>query len=248
MKKIPKNQNVKIIDCKVLVVGKNTHFQTIVAFYTTYDERSTKFQFELDRNLREILPPYMIPKLLHCQSFPTLVNGKVDRQKLIETYEKNLVFNAKYTDKELIEYGCTTSASCEKARLILNAVCATIGSRKTSNMSLNNYIKQLKKTFLSKINEFVLFNIGVLDASQKPNLSDNFFQIGGTSINAVTTVSKINEHFSLSVETFLAANTIGDLLDAVIDREVDLKPERDVLYNIKVQLKTPSPIFVVNVT
>lgn len=52
-----------------------------------------------------------------------------------------------------------------------------------------------------------------MDLLQKPTLSDNFFQIGGTSINAVHAVAKINENFSMPIESFISARTIGELVD-----------------------------------
>ena len=127
MTKIPTEQVENIRDCKVLVVGKNTHFQTIVAFYTRMDEHTFESQLQMNESLRKVLPPYMVPKLFHCTTFPTLVNGKVDRQKLIQNYEKSLTFEASYTDEELNSHGCTNKEYNEKARIILNSVCATLG-------------------------------------------------------------------------------------------------------------------------
>lgn len=63
-----------------------------------------------------------------------------------------------------------------------------------------------------------------MDISQKPTLLDNFFQIGGTSINAVHAVAKINEHFAVTIEKFIAARTIGDLVaeaDLVSEEKAD---------------------------
>lgn len=127
--KIPTDQFVNIRDCKVLVIGKNTHFQSIIAFYTRMDEHTFESQLQIHESLRKVLPPYMVPKLFHCTTFPTLVNGKVDRQKLIQNYEKSLTFEATYTEDELSSHGCTNKEFYEKARIILNAVCATLGMR-----------------------------------------------------------------------------------------------------------------------
>ena len=137
--KIPIEERVKIRDSKVLVVGKNTHFQTIVAFYTSLGEYSSELQIQINKSLREILPPYMVPKLHHCNSFPTLVNGKVDRQKLIQSYESSLAFEATYTDEELNDYGCTNQQFYGKARVILNAVSATLGTRIMTNYCRTMY-------------------------------------------------------------------------------------------------------------
>lgn len=135
LKRISLDDNAKLLDCKVLVIGQNTHFQKIVAFYSTLDnEDSAGCQLEIEKKLSQILPPFMIPNLFNCPSFPTLVNGKVDRQALIKTYEESLVFEAIYTDEELREDGCTDAFVYEKARIILNAVCSVIGTLSIENI------------------------------------------------------------------------------------------------------------------
>ena len=117
------------MDCKALVVGQNTHFQTIVAFYTISNKQSSceDHQMEMKEKLKKILPPHMIPKLFYCSSFPTLVNGKIDRQALIKSYEENLVFEVTYTDEELKLDGCTDPSLYEVARVVLNSICSTLG-------------------------------------------------------------------------------------------------------------------------
>ena len=74
---------------------------------------------------------------------------------------------------------------------------------------------------LFKINYFVIIHVnkilGVSNPRCKPRLSDNFFEIGGTSINAVAVVSKINESISVSIEKFIQAKTIGDLIFSKTD-------------------------------
>ena len=136
--------SAKIVDCKVLVIGQNTYFQKIVAFFTTSDDEDPLgCQIKIENQLNKILPPYMIPKLFHCPLLPTLVNGKVDRQSLIKSYEESLVFEASYTDDELKEDGCTSDESkYEKARMILNAVCSVIGTLFIKNdININSSIK-----------------------------------------------------------------------------------------------------------
>ena len=54
---------------------------------------------------------------------------------------------------------------------------------------------------------------GITHVSQKPKLSDNFFHIGGTSINAVAAVAKINQHFQITIENFISARSIEDLVN-----------------------------------
>ena len=83
-----------------------------------------------------------------------------------------------------------------------------------------------------------LFNdLGVADVFHKPKLCDNFFQIGGNSINAVMAVTRINQHFSLSTELFLKAKTLLELLYIVCDTKAspanDITLQEDIMVGYK---------------
>ena len=144
----------KILDCKVLVVGKNTHLQTIVAFYITAENEDgiEEQQIEMENKLRKIFPPYMLPKLFSCSSFPTLVNGKVDRQALIKSYEDGLVFEASYTDEELKQDGCTDSQFYDEARKILNAICSVLGKYLVDMVKVHIYKHKIEINTCETIN------------------------------------------------------------------------------------------------
>lgn len=61
----------------------NTHF---VAFYISESEIE---QAEIKEWLEKIIPKYMIPNnIIRVDSFPLTLNGKIDKSKLIELYEK----------------------------------------------------------------------------------------------------------------------------------------------------------------
>ena len=103
---------------------------------------------EIEDKLRKILPPYMVPKLFYCSSFPTLVNGKIDRQALIKSYEENLVFEATYTDEELKFDGCTDPSLYENARVVLNSICSTLGILPLNFLNFNSLVRHYKSSFL----------------------------------------------------------------------------------------------------
>ena len=79
------------------------------------------------------------------------------------------------------------------------------------------------------------FNLGVSHKRYNPRLSDNFFEIGGTSINAVAVVSKINQIKKVSIEDFLRAKTIGDLvMNKTKANQINSNPEELVAKDIEV--------------
>ena len=57
--------------------------------------------------------------------------------------------------------------------------------------------------------------IGLL-ADEKPKLSDNFFSIGGDSINAVLVLAKLNEAgFKINLDKFIGASSLLDIVDEI---------------------------------
>ena len=81
----------------------------------------------------------------------------------------------------------------------------------------------------------ICFILGVSHERYKPRLSDNFFEIGGTSINAVAVVSKINQGMKISIQDFIQAKTIGHLImNKTNDLKKNLKPILSVVDDVKV--------------
>lgn len=127
--------------------------------------------------LARALPLFMVPTLKVVDHFPKLVNGKIDRQSLIRSYETTPV-NFEYSDEDLEPL--TGPGDSERARVILACIGQVTGER--------------------------------------PRLADNFFAVGGTSINAMHALNKINTHYGLfgdnpvKISDFMGAKSILDLV------------------------------------
>lgn len=80
-------KKVNGIDDAVVLIDKNIDNEQLLAFYT---EKGQKLDKKLIRTqLKKRLPDYMIPSFLNrVPNFPTNVNGKIDRRKLLEIYSK----------------------------------------------------------------------------------------------------------------------------------------------------------------
>ena len=181
----------------VLVVKPRQQNQKIVAFFNL---KSPICNQKINTILQNVLPAFMMPTLYQVKDFPTLVNGKIDRQALLKMYNDSLIQTFEYSDDDLKD---VEAKFRPKARVILNAIGTTIG---------------------------------ITDVDSKPKLSDNFYQIGGTSINAMTAANKINAHDlfrdgQIGVVEFFSAKTILDLVvknsDSAVDDEVVIRPMRE---------------------
>lgn len=70
--------------------------QALVAFVVTLATKTSRSQdrdmpigMDIEAALRDRLADYMLPQVLVLDTMPLLVNGKVDRQALLKTYENS---------------------------------------------------------------------------------------------------------------------------------------------------------------
>lgn len=61
--------------------------QAILAFATLTPGSPNQNGIQIENALREKLADYMVPQIILMEKIPLLVNGKVDRQFLLKTYE-----------------------------------------------------------------------------------------------------------------------------------------------------------------
>jgi hypothetical protein len=149
--------------------------------------------------MKNHLPCYAIPEIVNIglHAFPILpVSGKIDRQKLLQMY----------ADQK------------SRSRSSMNSKDSWIEKAAASELNVDalNKLKILIDTMEEAAD--VIYNpssIGDLH-------SDNFFTIGGSSLNAVTVILALDQKgYHISVEEFLSAHSFIDLMDQVNARTND---------------------------
>lgn len=88
----------------VLCYHPGEYDQTLLAFITIDQDSKLKLGMQFENALRSKLADYMIPQIVIIDSIPLLVNGKVDRQSLLKSYE-NTNNNGEYFIFTGITYG-----------------------------------------------------------------------------------------------------------------------------------------------
>lgn len=165
---------------KVLVLCFNAGLpnQKILCYYTVKDG-SFMAEPKLEVILTAVLPDYMMPKLIKLISFPLLVNGKIDRQCLLNRYQESLkCVNFTFTSEDFVGLDENDHAM---ANVLLESVASVIQN-----------------------------------PNHKPKLDDNFFKIGGDSLNMVMVISKIIDHgFNISVTNFVTSQTLREIVGHV---------------------------------
>lgn len=73
----------------VLCYSADESYQIMIAFVELVESCRAIHCHQIENILRDKLPNYMVPQVVVVDEMPLLVNGKVDRQKLLKIYENS---------------------------------------------------------------------------------------------------------------------------------------------------------------
>ena len=133
----------------------------------------------MEENLRTVLPCYMIPKPVKIPMVPLLVNGKIDRQALLKRYLFHIFFLFPPYDIWVDVY-----VTSENVRT--HHKFRYDESRKsTFNFGDEDILGYVSSDHFERARLLLNSVAQVLGCTEKPNLGNNFFEIGGDSINMV---------------------------------------------------------------
>lgn len=133
---------------------------------------------------------YMRPQVLVVDTIPLLVNGKVDRQSLLQFYAATaapLTNGHAGAASAMFDYTGVRPQHTDMARDLFETIGAAIGA-------------------------------GRLAARRVISLAANFYQLGGNSLNSIFTVTQLREMgYRVGIQEFIAADTLGDILLMMTD-------------------------------
>ncbi|KAI9561851.1 hypothetical protein GHT06_012813 [Daphnia sinensis] len=171
--------------CVVLSYKPGEPEQEIVAFVRPMQKETTVEAIK--ERVKDKLLSYMMPKFVVIDELPLLVNGKVDRQKLIQVYADQLHKQNGRSNYLKIWEGNEFS---REERALLKTVHSIIGTA----------------------------------SGRVIQLSDNFFEIGGNSLNAVNVVTKLKDQgFNIDLTEFLTASQLKDLVPELSQQKPETK-------------------------
>ncbi|KAG6459387.1 hypothetical protein O3G_MSEX011364 [Manduca sexta] len=133
----------------VLCYGLDRGNPEILAFVTIKPEVRTSAQ-HIEANLKNSLTHYMIPQVIEIESFPLLVNGKVDRQSLLKMYENT----NNNDDSEIpldIDYTGVEAEKMEAARVLFETVAEVLGRAARGALSIRVGFYELGGNSLNSI-------------------------------------------------------------------------------------------------
>jgi amino acid adenylation domain-containing protein len=193
-------QNKEIKEAIVLPDKLDQYDIKVILFITTYKNIKLEVK-DLKRELIVGLPDYMIPSvIIQYDEFPTTINGKIDKKTLISDYVK--LFNNNEIINKTIKPGND-----------LNFVIPLPGIKTLTSIEkviLNIWSEVLKTKDIS--------------------ITDNFFDIGGNSLLAISVFTMIESAFNvkLSLRLFFDSPRIkdlGEVIEIIKQKMVDNKPD-----------------------
>jgi hypothetical protein len=137
--------------------------QTLLGFVVLNGNENLRTEQEIENDLRNIVIDYMVPKVVILNTFPLLVNGKIDRQSLLKNYKNSfdsrpkfqfdysgVPENKKKVAKELFEVIASVTGKFE---LSFNSNFYEIGGNSLN--SIHTIMKLKEKGFFISISNFI---------------------------------------------------------------------------------------------
>ncbi|KAL5282404.1 hypothetical protein ACFFRR_005516 [Megaselia abdita] len=154
--------------------------QAVLAFVKFNDAESMTPQ-EISNRLEVHLQSYMIPQIILIDSIPLLVNGKVDRQHLLNNYSLN---NNNNEQSFKVEYDFTGVPDHykEACRVLFDVITCSIGIPSFKYLSLKSNFYEIGGNSLNSIYTITLlrekgFYINISDFIKAKNMGDILYKL-----------------------------------------------------------------------
>lgn len=126
--------------------------QALLAFVELKEDvKNAVNEFQIEAKLQSQLPGYMVPQVIIMETIPLLVNGKIDRQSLLKSYEStnnNEGDSEQYIDKD---YTGVPAGQMEMAQDLFEIVGHAIGRSVRGTIGVKSNFYELGGNSLNSI-------------------------------------------------------------------------------------------------
>ncbi|CAG9815434.1 unnamed protein product, partial [Phaedon cochleariae] len=123
--------------------------QALLAFVTIHKNKLMN-EHQIEEKLKEKLTSYMIPQVVLMEKIPLLVNGKVDRQSLLKSYETTNGNDDPEPEIE-ISYDGVAPHQMDAAKVLFETVATVLGRATRSTISVNANFYEIGGNSLNSI-------------------------------------------------------------------------------------------------
>ncbi|XP_067618590.1 beta-alanyl-bioamine nonribosomal peptide synthetase ebony [Eurosta solidaginis] len=197
--------------------------QTILAFVKLRDDSPLLSEIQIEAKLRDKLAEYMSPQVVLIDQVPYLVNGKVDRQALLKTYET--ANNNEGDSSIILDYDYTHIPDDVKhiAKELFEIVGGVIGRSIRATLTANSNFYELGGNSLNSIYTVTLlrekgYNVGISEFIASKDLGEILQKM----INNRNSTSMYEDWASLVPHLDMIAEPLSDshrknVIDIIVD-------------------------------
>jgi hypothetical protein len=178
----------------VTLVHRATEDDRAIASFVVLQPKIAKTPQEIENQLRSFLTKQMIPQVLILDELPYLANGKVDRQKLLETFDSHKIANRKEIDIQGVE-----EKFLPMAAEVFQIIAKSLGNELRYKVHAHANFYELGGNTLNTIEAIAQlkergFSIRLLDFVNAHNLAEVLRKITTTkSRSSVTSVGSMTD-------------------------------------------------------
>ncbi|XP_066590033.1 beta-alanyl-bioamine nonribosomal peptide synthetase ebony [Prorops nasuta] len=149
--------------------------QNLLAFVTIKEDISIT-DSQIENFLQNILPPYMLPRVIIVDHMPLLTNGKTDRQTLLRQYEALELNNDDYHCHSCDFTGVPVE-DLPKAKVLFPTVASIIGRSKRATVTSSSNFYELGGNSLNSVYTVTKlrdqgYQIGITEFITSPTLAE----------------------------------------------------------------------------
>lgn len=119
--------------------------QAVLAFVALKND-ALLTERQLEESLQDALPSYMLPQVVVIKTVPLLVNGKIDRQALLKSYEA-----ADTTVQADVDYSGVPDSQLGAARVLLRTVASVLNRSARSTVAVDSNFYEIGGNSLNSI-------------------------------------------------------------------------------------------------
>lgn len=227
--------------------------QALLGFVVLRNDLNTnKTAVQIEMDLKQRLASYMVPQIIVVDSVPLLINGKVDRQTLLKTYEK-LSSQQNSISEQTISLENVPNDQIKIAEDLMKTVAHCIGHSIRSQITIDSNFYDLggnslnsiytvsqlrKKGYCISITDFITSKTlrEILNfISKRSVLTDSSYNKDDLKINSnlsLTSMPLKNEHKSDTIEIITTSFYEKADIEQFIKNEIKRSDYSDILEDI----------------
>jgi hypothetical protein len=180
--------------------------QTLLGFVVLNVNENSRTEQEIESDLRNIVIDYMVPKVVILNTFPLLVNGKIDRQFLLKSYENSLDL------KPIFQFDCSgvPKNKREVAKELFKVIASITGK---FELSVNSNFYEIGGNSLNSVCVVVQLRekncfISISDFIGAANLGEIIEKISCCADESLKQDSSIENNLKLTCHSVSAAQVL----------------------------------------